>query len=259
VRIYWRLQGAREKPVLVLLNSIGTEQGLYDQAAPYLLRDFRLLRVDTRGHGASDAPAIDYSLDMLAGDVLAALDAAGIVRASVCGTSLGGMIAMALAMKAPDRVSGLVLACTSAAMDRAFWIQRIATVRADGISAVAEPALRIMFSEAFARDNPAAVDTVRGALLTTNVDGYLGCAAAMRDMDLLSRLPRVHTPTLVLAGALDTATSFEGHGDRIVAAIPGAQAKVLPTGHLACIEDPAAFSAAVAEFASPSVLQAQPG
>jgi 3-oxoadipate enol-lactonase/4-carboxymuconolactone decarboxylase len=202
---------------------------------------------------------VDYSFDLLAGDILAVLEAAGIRSATVCGTSLGGMIAMALAMKAPEAVDGLVLACTSAAMDRDFWAQRIATVREGGVSAIAEPALRIMFSETFARDNPGAVETVRAGLLTTSLHGYLGCAAAMRDMDLLSRLAAVRAPTLVLAGGLDTATSFEGHGDRIVAAIPGAQAKILPTGHLACIENPAAFSAAVAEFASRLVLQAQPG
>jgi 3-oxoadipate enol-lactonase/4-carboxymuconolactone decarboxylase len=243
------LQGGRNKPVLVLLNSIGTDLSLYDQAAPYLLKAFRLLRIDTRGHGASDAPAREYSLDLLAADVLAALDAAAVQTAVVCGTSLGGMIAMELALMAPERVRSLVLACTSAAMDPTFWTQRISTVRAQGISAVAEPALRIMFSERFAQANPDAVDTVRAGLLSTDVEGYLGCAAAIRDMDLLGRLPKVSASTLVLAGALDTATSLEGHGDRIAAAIPGTKVEVLPTGHLGCIEDPAAFSAAVVGFA----------
>ncbi|MGO7251881.1 alpha/beta fold hydrolase, partial [Rhizobium brockwellii] len=77
---------------------------------------FSLLRIDTRAHGASDAPAGDYELSMLAGDVAAAMDAADVEAALVAGVSLGGMIAMQLAMDAPERVTGLALICTSATM-----------------------------------------------------------------------------------------------------------------------------------------------
>ena len=103
VRLHWRIDGAADKPVLVLLNSIGTDIALYDAAVPHLLSDVRVLRIDSRGHGASDAPDGDYSLDLLAGDVLSVMDAAGVETAAVCGTSLGGMVAMTLALKAPAR------------------------------------------------------------------------------------------------------------------------------------------------------------
>jgi len=248
-RIYWRLQGGCGKPALVLLNSIGLDQSLFDAVAPQLASNFRLLRMDTRGHGASDAPPGDYTLDLLADDVLAVMDAAGVASACVCGVSLGGMIAMQLALKAPSRVDGLVLACTSARMDPAFWGQRVATVRQDGLATVAEAALSRVFSEPFAADNPAAVDTVRAGMLSMSADGYAGCGAAIRDMDLLGQLSAVTAPTTVIGGALDTATPFEGHGDRIAAAIPGARARLLACGHLACIEAPDEFAAAVRELA----------
>ena len=247
-RIYWRLDGAADKPALVLLTSIGTDMGLYDAAAPLLLADFRLLRIDTRGHGASDAPAADYTLDLLAGDVLAAMDAAGIATASVCGTSLGGMIAMELALKAPERVEGLVLACTSAAMDVAAWTARIATVRTEGLAAIANMALGRFFSEPFRSQHVATVETVRAGLLAMSADGYSGCGAAIRDMDLLSRLPAVTAPTLVIGGLKDVSTPFEGHGDRIVVAIPGATTTMLDTAHLPSLEDPTAFAGAVRGF-----------
>ena len=247
-RIYWRQDGATDKPALVLLNSIGTDLGLYDAAAPHLLPDFRLLRIDTRGHGASDAAAGDYTLDLLAGDVLTVMDAAGVAKARLCGVSLGGMIAMTLALKAPERVEGLVLACTSAAMDVAAWTSRIATVRAEGMAAVTEMALGRFFSEGFRARHSGAVDTVRAGLLTQNVDGYAGCCAAIRDMDLLPRLPGVITPTQVIGGRKDVSTPFEGHGDRIVSAIPGARATILDTAHLPCVEDPTAFAGAVRGF-----------
>src|SRR5579863_7144608 len=114
-RIFWRMQGRHDQPVIVMLNGIGTESAIYDRVIPLLWHEFRLLRIETRGHGASDAPPGDYDLDTLAADVVAAMDAAQVARAIVCGVSLGGMVAMALALKAPDRVDGLVLACTSAA------------------------------------------------------------------------------------------------------------------------------------------------
>uniref|UniRef100_B0SV89 3-oxoadipate enol-lactonase n=1 Tax=Caulobacter sp. (strain K31) TaxID=366602 RepID=B0SV89_CAUSK len=247
-RIYWRLDGAADKPALVLLNSIGTDMGLYDAAAPLLLADFRLLRIDTRGHGASDAPAVDYTLDQLAGDALAAMDAAGLATASVVGVSLGGMVAMALALKAPERVEGLVLACTSAAMDVAAWTARIATVRAEGMAAIAEMALGRFFSEPFRGQHPATVETVRAGLLAMSPDGYSGCGAAIRDMDLLARISAITAPTLVIGGRKDVSTPFEGNGDRIVAAIPGATSAMLDTAHLPSLEDPTAFAGAVRSF-----------
>lgn len=129
-RIYWKLEGSEDKPALVLLNSIGTDMSLWDAAMPALLAAFRTLRIDTRGHGASDAPDGDYTLSMLASDVAAAMDAAGIARAAVAGVSLGGMIAMELALGHPDRVSAVALICTSATMDAGVWRDRIAQVRA---------------------------------------------------------------------------------------------------------------------------------
>jgi 3-oxoadipate enol-lactonase/4-carboxymuconolactone decarboxylase len=250
VRIYWRLDGAADKPVLVLLNSIGCDLGLYDATAPHLLPAFRLLRIDTRGHGASDAPAGDYTLDLLADDVLAVMDAASVAKASVCGVSLGGMTAMQLALNAPDRVEALVLACTSAAMDLAAWDARVATVRLQGMAAVTDMALGRFFAESFRAQHPETVETVRAGLLTTSPDGYSGCGAAIRDMDLLSRLPGIAVPTLVIGGRKDVSTPFEGHGDRIAAAIPAARATMLDTAHLPCLEAPNAFAGAVRDFIS---------
>ena len=248
VRLHWRIDGAADKPVLVLLNSIGTDIALYDAAVPHLLSDVRVLRIDSRGHGASDAPDGDYSLDLLAGDVLSVMDAAGVETAAVCGTSLGGMVAMTLALKAPARVTALVLACTSAAVDPAMWAARIAAVRADGTIAIADMAMGRFFSDTFRGKHPEAVETVRAALLAQTAQGYSACAAAIRDMDLADRISVIAVPTLVIGGSRDVSLPFVGHGDAIAAAIPGARATVLDTAHLPSIEAPASFAAAVRGF-----------
>jgi 3-oxoadipate enol-lactonase/4-carboxymuconolactone decarboxylase len=248
VRLYWRLEGAADRPVLLLLNSIGTDLGLWDLVVPHLLPRFRLLRMDTRGHGASDAPAGDYSLADLAADSLAVMAAAGVDQAAICGVSLGGMVAMQLALQAPSRVTALVLACTSAAMDQDIWRARVDTVRGEGTAAIAEAAMGRFFSEQFRRQHPEIVETVRTGLLASSAEGYSGCAAAIRDMELADRLPSISIPTLVVTGSKDVSTPAEGHGDRLAAAIPGARSVSLPTAHLPCLESPAALAGVISDF-----------
>jgi 3-oxoadipate enol-lactonase/4-carboxymuconolactone decarboxylase len=247
-RIYWRLDGAADKPALVLLTSIGTDLSLYDPVVPLLTPDFRVLRIDTRGHGASDAPAGDYSLDLLADDVLAVMDAAGIAKAVICGTSLGGMTAMALAPRAPERVQALVLACTSPALDPSVWDQRLALIRAEGLGAIVEMVLGRFFSEDFRARHPEVIETVRAGMVAQDPDGYCGCGAAIRDMALLEGLPAITAPTLVLTGAKDIASPFEGHAERIVAAVRGARHLQIDGAHLPSLEAPAAFAGAVRDF-----------
>jgi 3-oxoadipate enol-lactonase len=240
-RIYWKLEGA-VSPALVLLNSIGTDMGLWDAAMPYLLPHFRILRIDTRGHGASDAPAGDYSLAMLAGDIRAVMDAAALDRAIVAGVSLGGMIAMELALTSPDRVAALALICTSATMDAAAWADRIAIVRDGGMAAVADLAMGRFLSPSFIADRPEIAATVRRGLLTMDARGYAGAAAAIRDLALIDRLGALAVPTTVVTGTRDVSTPLEGHGAVLGARIAGARMIAVEAAHLAPIEAPEAIA-----------------
>jgi len=250
-RIYWKLEGTEDKPALVLLNSIGTDLGLWDAAMPALLGSFRTLRLDTRGHGASDAPDGDYTLAMLADDVAAVMDAAGIAQAAVAGVSLGGMIAMELALSRPARVSALALICTSATMDKTAWQDRIEKVRAGGTAAIADLAMQRFLSPAFTSSQPAVAESVRYNLVSMAREGYAGAGAAIRDMDLISRLPGLTCPTLVVVGERDASTPFSGHGENLVTAIPGATLERLDCGHLAPLEAPAALTGALRTFFLP--------
>ncbi|MES3106696.1 bifunctional 3-oxoadipate enol-lactonase/4-carboxymuconolactone decarboxylase PcaDC [Sphingomonas aurantiaca] len=252
VRLYWKLDGAPDLPVLVLLNSIGTDMALWDTSVPHLLPAFRLLRIDTRGHGASDAPAGDYTLAMLADDVVAVMDAAGVTNAAIAGVSLGGMIAMELALRHPARVTALALVCTSATMDAAAWQARIAKVRTEGTVAIADLAMGRFLSPKFAETHVGATQSVRAGLIAMADDGYAGCGAAIRDMAVIERLPGIAVPTLVVAGDRDTSTPFAGHGEHIAAAIPGAAVVHLDAAHLAPIETPAALAATVRGFLAPN-------
>jgi len=113
-RCFYRVHGRDDRPALFLSHSLGQDHGMWDLQAAWLTPHFRVIRYDTRGHGASEAIAGEYSLDDLGQDVLRLADAIGVDRFAFCGVSLGGMIAQWLAIHAPDRVAAVVLANTSA-------------------------------------------------------------------------------------------------------------------------------------------------
>lgn len=247
VRLHWRADGMGTP--LLLLNSVGCDLSLWDGVMPHL-KSCKVLRMDMRGHGGSDAPAGDYALDDLAADVLCVLDAAGADKAAICGLSLGGMVAMSLVLRAPERAGALILACTSAAMDPQSWNARAATVRERGMEAVADMVMARFFSEAFHQAHPDVVDGMRSKFLAINPTGYAGCCAAIRDMALLDRIGEIATPTLTIAGDHDIATPLQGHADRIVERIRDAEVTMLPCGHLAPLEVPEAFATSLKSFLS---------
>ncbi|MDG2513436.1 3-oxoadipate enol-lactonase [Sphingobium yanoikuyae] len=243
--LYWKRDGRDDAPALLLLNSIGTDMDLWDGVLPHLRDRFAVLRIDTRGHGASIAEPGDYALAMLADDVLAAADAAGFDRFSVAGVSLGGMIGMELALRAPGRVEKLLPICTSATMDSASWNDRIAKVRGEGMAAIADLAMGRFLSDAA---EPAIYEAVRRQLLTMDAQGYAGCGAAIRDMDLADRIGGIACPTLVVTGTRDISTPYAGHGEHLIARIPGAAHVALEAAHLAPLEAPEALAGAITSF-----------
>jgi 3-oxoadipate enol-lactonase/4-carboxymuconolactone decarboxylase len=243
--LYWKRDGRDEAPALVLLNSIGTDMDLWDAVLPHLRDRFALLRIDTRGHGASTAEPGDFSMAMLADDVLAVADHAGLGSFALAGVSLGGMIGMELAVRAPERVKMLVPVCTSATMDSASWNDRIAKIRGEGMAAIVDLAMGRFLSDAV---EPAVYETVRRQLLTMDAQGYAGCGAAIRDMDLESRISGIVCPVLVVTGTRDTSTPLEGHGEHLLARIPEAAHVALEAAHLAPLEAPEALAAALVSF-----------
>lgn len=247
-RIAFTLAGAASAPPLVLSNSLGTDRSLWDaQLGPFAER-FRVLAYDTRGHGASDAPAGPYTIDRLGRDVLALMDAAGFARARVCGVSIGGLTALWLGVHAPDRVDRLVLANTAARVGSVeFWAERFRVVEADGVGALADVTMTRWFTEGFRGDQPAVVAKMRAVLAGVSTVGYLGSCAALRDADLRDRASEVRAPTLVVTGRHDVATP-PAAGQWLAAAIPGAQLVEFDAAHLSNVERAREFTGAVLAF-----------
>lgn len=251
-RLFYRLEGREDRPVLVLSHSIGTDHGMWAPQVPDLLLHFRVLRYDTRGHGASEAPGGDYTMERLGRDVLGLLDVLGIARFAFCGLSLGGMIGQWLGANAPDRLTGLVLADTSAHMPpKSNWDARRSAVLEGGMAAIVDMAMQRFFSpETLARGDPNA-SSVRAMLLGTDPIGYAGCCAAIRDMDHTGLLRQISVPTLVIVADRDVSTPWAGHGEILAHEIPGARVIHLPAAHLSNLEQPRSFTVALLEFLVP--------
>ena len=246
------LEGPEDAPVLVMANSLGTTLEMWDDQAHALGEHFRLLRYDHRGHGGSSVPPGPYEIEDLGRDALAMLDGLGIERFSFCGLSIGGMVGMWLASEVPERVEGLVLCCTSALLGpRELWDERIAVARSEGMDALVDGVIERWFTPDFFSRHPRAVEKAARMLRETDPEGYAGCCAAIRDMDLRDRLPSIKSPTLVISGSEDPATPPE-HGEFISESIPGAAFEVVPdASHLANIERPEIVTRAILDHLQP--------
>lgn len=247
-RLAYDVTGPPTAPVLVLSNSLGTDHTLWDPQLAAFARTHRVVRYDTRGHGASDAPGGDYDIARLGRDVLSLLDGLGAARADVCGISIGGLTALWLAIHAPARVGRVVLANTAARIgSEALWHDRMRGVREDGLSALADATMTRWFTAGFRATAPATIAQRSATLAAMSPAGYLGGCAALRDADLTALVPRVTRPCLVVTGRHDVATPTEA-GAWLAATIPGARLVELDAAHLSNLECAAGFTAAVAAF-----------
>jgi 3-oxoadipate enol-lactonase len=247
-RIFYRLEGRPDAPALVLSHSLGCDHGMWLPQAAAQMERFQILRYDTRGHGASDVPPGDYTLEQLGRDVLSLADALGFSRFAFCGLSLGSAVGQWLALNAPQRLTSLVLANSSPRFDPNNLETRRRTVLAEGVSAIAGAVMQRFFSpETLARGDAYAAG-VRSVLLGTSAQGYAGCCAALRDADFSQSLNKIETRTLLVVGDRDQSTPWTGHGELLARGIRGAKAVHLPTAHLSNLEQPDAFNQAVSGF-----------
>ncbi|MCP5365701.1 MAG: 3-oxoadipate enol-lactonase [Hyphomicrobiales bacterium] len=250
-RLHYRFDGAERAPILVLSNSLGTDVGMWDPQITALAERFRVLRYDSRGHGASRVTPGPYTIEQLARDIVGLLDGLGIDCADFCGLSLGGMVGQWLGVHAPERINRLVLCNTTAYLGPAdLWNKRIDAVRQGGMAAVADSVLDRWFTAPFLERQSMALSQVRATLLNTPGDGYAACCAAVRDMDQRQDISRIRQPTLVIAGSQDLATPPED-GRFLAERIQGARYVEVNAAHLSNIEETERFTCAVLDFLSP--------
>jgi 3-oxoadipate enol-lactonase len=251
IKLNYELSGRDDAPVVMLSHSLASSMVMWNPQLAALESKFKVLRYDTRGHGDSDAPEGKYSLEMLAQDAVALLDALEIDTVHFVGLSMGGMIGQNLALDHGKRLKSLALCDTSAIMPdevQPIWQQRLAAAREKGMQGQVEETLERWFTPAYLKQNPPEVEMIRRQITATPVAGYIGCSEAIRRLDNLQRLPEIDIPTIIIVGEEDPGTPV-AVSEAMHERISGSKLVILPSArHLSNIEQAGAFNEALMDF-----------
>ena len=252
INISYELDGPEGAPWVTFITGITNDTTTWDDHIPALSENFRLLRLDSRGHGGTDATPPPYSFEQLTGDVAAIWDELGIERSHVVGIGLGGMTTVALALRFPRRVSAIVpTACRVELVPeyQAIWPPMIEKSAAEGIDGNVDITASRWFPEAFREANPEKIDAVRAMIRRTSLDGYHGCIQALLSVDFGAELSSIHAPTLFVSGALDAIGGPAVVMQEMAQTVQDGQHISLPgAGHICNIANPAAYDDALLSF-----------
>src|SRR6202023_2541341 len=253
------IEGGENKDGLMLSNPMGTNLHLWDPQIPALAEHFRVVRYDSRGHGASVASQGPYSVEGLARDALAIMDVLGIKRAHWLGLSMGSIVGLWLLVHARERIGRAVLASTAAQIPGPeLWNSRIQSARESGMEGIASALAERWFTKHFRDTEPARVETVMEMVRATPLHGYLAALAAIRDMDMREAIRNIRNEVLVIAGRHDPSTP-PGMGALVASSIDRAKFVTLEASHMSNIEDEANFTKAVVNFlTAPEITTAGP-
>lgn len=251
VALFYELSGPSHAPVVMLSNSLGTTHRMWDLVVPHLRGRYRTLRYDTRGHGKSQVLDQPATLDDLADDAIGLLDALKLDKVHFAGLSLGGMTGQNLAARYPQRLHSLTLMATAAHYaPKSAWDERIKLVRAGGTAAFVDPNMARWFTPDFVAAGTEAFLAVREAFINIDRAGYAVCCGVIASMDLRPLLPKITTPTLVIAGRHDPATPV-AKAEEICSGIGHAELVVLAdAAHLLAVEQPEATASQLLGFLS---------
>lgn len=218
LRMYYELAGAG--PPLVLICGLGIDVSECGYLIEALATHHRVLAFDNRGAGRTDKPDEPYTIAQMAADTVGLMEAMGIERAHVAGMSLGGRIALDLALGYPDRVRSLILVSTSARVQRRWTIGLLGLVS-------------LLFRGRYPQPRYA----------------FRRQRAASEHYDRTGSLPEIRLPTLVVHGRRDHIVPYRLAED-MAAAIPGARLALVESGHIYPMTHSARFAGQVAAFTS---------
>jgi len=240
--------GDEAGPVVCMAHCLSFDSGVWaEQVPPLLAAGWRVLRLDMRGHGGSDAGPEDCTMSMLAQDAASILDALDISKVHFVGVSIGGMIGQVFGIEHSERVLSLMLCGTAPkALDggmEQLWTPRFeAIAQAGSLEPLADATMERWVTDAFRERRPERWLQVHRTVCNTSPSGYRGGALAIDTFDVLDRLPAITAPTLVLCGDGDTGTPPAGNR-QIAEAIPRARYVELPNArHTPMVEYPELFN-----------------
>lgn len=249
VCLHYRHEPAPGRPVLVFINSLGTDFRIWQDVADQLTGQFGFLFYDKRGHGLSELGDAPATIETFAADLADLLDHLGITRATLCGLSIGGLIAQSLYRTKPGLIERLIFCDTAAKIGTPqSWNDRIAATLSTGIASFADGVMEKWFTPEFHRQRAADLTGYKTMLSRQLPAGYVAACEALRDADYSAAAPAIAVPTLVVVGDQDGSTPPDLVRG-LAEAIPGARFEIIAgAGHIPCVEQPAALSALIADF-----------
>lgn len=257
---YVELAGRRQRYLeagsgwpLILLHAFPLNADLWRPQLERVSRGWRFLAPDLRGFGPGVLPPASSSMDDIAGDVAAFMDAVEIDEAVIGGLSMGGYVTMAFYRAAPERFTAMVLANTKAGPDtvegRAARDKMAALVRRDGPTAVADQMMPKLLGATSRRKRPHLEPLVRRLIESNTSEGIAAAIQAIKERpDSMPTLERSAVPALVITGEEDAIIPV-AESEAMARAIPRSQLVVLPAaGHLSSLEVSDDFSEALDTF-----------
>lgn len=240
--------GDETAPVVCMAHCLSFDSGVWaEQVPPLLAAGWRVLRLDMRGHGGSEAGPEACTMSVLAQDVAGVLDFLDIPRVHFVGVSIGGMIGQVFGIEHADRALSLMLCGTAPkALEggmEVLWKPRFEAIAAAGsLEPLADATMERWVTEAFREQRPERWRQIHQTICRTSLEGYRAGALAIDAFDVLEQLPSITAPTLVLCGDGDTGTPPPGNR-RIAELIPGAHyVEVENARHTPMVEYPGLFS-----------------
>lgn len=248
---YYELHGMSGAPVVVFSHALAATSAMWKAQVEVLQDSYRVLCYDIRGHGQSRSRLGSCSIEDLADDAEALLDALGLHHVQWVGSCLGGMIGQDLAFRSSRRIAGLVLANTMAVLTeeaRPDWLERIRIANEQGIEALQQPILEEWFTESYRQCELQQLESSRAQIMSGSERAYADCCQAILGFDHLARLRDLDLPSLVVAGVEDSVfpipTALAMH-ERIA----GSRLEILQSAaHLAVVEQSQHFNEILLEF-----------
>lgn len=237
------------KPVLVFINSLGTDFRIWSTVAEAFRDDYSILLYDKRGHGLSDVGATPYTIDDHAADLEALLDHVGARDIIICGLSVGGLIAQNVAARRRRQVKQLILCDTAHRIGTAeSWNTRISAIEAHGIESLADTVMERWFTPAFRAGRTEELAGCRNMLVRQPAAGYAATCVALREADQTEMVKALDMPTLCIVGDQDGSTPPDLVRS-MAELIPGARFEIIAgAGHIPCIEQPKSLVASMRNF-----------
>lgn len=222
INMYYETRGEGEP--LVLIPGLATDVSEYERTIAGLSKSYTVIALDNRGAGRTDKPDIPYSIEMVADDTAGLLTALGIKQAHILGTSMGGRIALALALRHPEQVKSLILVSTVAKRPpQTNWSRLLLDVA---------PRIPLM----------------RGSRKYPQpYYAFMRQREASRNYDCTDRLHEIHVPTLILHGKNDKVAPYR-LAEEMQAGIENAKMLTFPGGHIFFFLRPRQFIDAILEF-----------